>query len=118
VKVKTIELCPDPNDPFSPDWQRLGGGSKIVHGRHAGIPVDLYLATPDTWWTLVVIRTGSKEHNIKLCRQAKRLGMKLHADGTGLDLDDPREYHLYQPTSEEGLFAKLQLPYVEPKDRR
>jgi DNA polymerase/3'-5' exonuclease PolX len=96
-------------------WQgKKGKGLKIFKGHYAGIPVDLYFATPDTWWTLVVIRTGSREHNIKLCQKAQAMGMKLHADGSGLD---DLMGHVFVPQSEEGLFTMLQLDYVEPKDR-
>lgn len=97
-------------------WQYLKGKSKIVNGIYSGIPVDLYFATPETWWTLVVIRTGSAQHNIKLCQRAKSLGMKLHADGSGIE-----ELHtkvLWAVHSEEEVFKILQLDYVEPKDRK
>jgi DNA polymerase/3'-5' exonuclease PolX len=114
-------------------WEFVKGKSKLINGRFAGIPVDLYFATPDTWWTLVVIRTGSAGHNIKLCSRAKAMGMKLHADGSGIEVYPPEDAvidgiqthgnsdigpTLCVPTSEEDLFYKLLLPYVEPKDRR
>jgi len=54
------------------------------------IGVDLYLCTPDTWATTLLIRTGSAEHNIWLCSRARELGGKLHADGSGLEL--PGQY--------------------------
>lgn len=102
-------------DTLGDAWQHLKGKSKIVNGLYAGIPVDLYFATTDTWWTLVVIRTGSAQSNIRLCQRAKSLGMKLHADGSGVeDMDG----NLLGPVSESHLFTLLQLPYVEPKDRR
>ncbi len=40
----------------------LRAGTNIFPGTE--IPVDLYLATPDTWATLLLIRTGSAQHNI------------------------------------------------------
>jgi len=95
-------------------WHFIKGKSKIINGTYAGIPVDLYFATPDTWWTLVVIRTGSAQHNIRLCQRAKSLGMKLHADGSGIEDAIGRSI----PISEEQLFKWLDLPYLEPKDRR
>ena len=121
-----IVLCPKPGELqgfvsfelqriLGDSWQWIKGKSKIVNGRTAGIPIDLYFATPQNWWTLVVIRTGSKGHNIRLCSRAKALGMKLHADGSGIDLDDGT---LFMPQSEEDIFQKLQLDYVEPNDRK
>jgi DNA polymerase/3'-5' exonuclease PolX len=120
-------------DTLGEGWQYGKGKSKLINGRFAGIPVDLYFATPDTWWTLVVIRTGSRIHNIHLCSRAKAMGMKLHADGSGVEAypSENAEVNgiqthgnsdigptLYVPTSEENLFYKLGLNYVEPKDRR
>jgi hypothetical protein len=61
-----------------------------IIARPVSIGVDLYLATPETWATTLLIRTGSKEHNIWLCERARRLGGKLHASGQGLEL--PGEY--------------------------
>jgi DNA polymerase/3'-5' exonuclease PolX len=101
---------------LGPNWQEIKGGAKLIYGTYSGIPVDLYFATPETWWTLVVIRTGSAASNIRLCQRAKSLGMKLHADGSGLEqLEDGV---MFQPTAEEDLFRELQLDYVKPKDRR
>jgi hypothetical protein len=50
------------------------------------IGVDIYIATPESWATLLVIRTGSEQHNIYLAERARKLGGKLHADGAGLEL--------------------------------
>ena len=109
-----LQLSMDVSAAIGECWQWVKGKSKLVTGRYCGIPVDLYFATEQQWWTLVVIRTGSKEHNIKLCLQAHRHGVRLHADGSGIQ-DQRGEY--YTPKSEEDLFAVLDLPYVEPKDR-
>jgi DNA polymerase (family 10) len=95
-------------------WQWKRGGAKIVSGQYHGISVDLYLATREQWWTLVVIRTGSREHNIRLCQRAHELVAILHADGSGLQKPDGS---FYTPKSEEDLFGVLELDYVEPKDR-
>jgi DNA polymerase/3'-5' exonuclease PolX len=79
-----------------------------------GIEADIYLATPETWATLLLIRTGSKEHNIKLCQQAKRRGMKLHADGSGVEL---WRGNLLPCMNEQEIFAALGLVYAEPWER-
>lgn len=97
------------------DWRNLKMGAKLVHGTYSGIPVDLYFATLDTWWTLVVIRTGSAGHNIRLCSRAKAMGMKLHADGSGIEHIETGKRLI--PTTEQQIFDLLQLDYVEPKDR-
>lgn len=64
-------------------------GQKIISGHlcipgHDSIPVDVFIATPETWATLLLIRTGSKEHNIEMCQQAASLGLSLKANGEGI----------------------------------
>ena len=80
------------------------------------IAVDLYLATPETWATILLVRTGSKEHNIFLAQKARQRGLILKADGTGI---------VSQTTGEpagvfrnEGqIFNTLAMRYVAPEDR-
>lgn len=87
----------------------------------APIGVDLYLCTPETWATTLLIRTGSAAHNIWLCQRARAMGGKLHADGSGLELPgqyDPREQRTVNtrrvaPRDEADIFsALLQGPEV------
>lgn len=80
-----------------------------------GIPVDLYVAGPDTWGTLLLIRTGSKEHNIRLAQRAKELGMKLRASGDGIEDGHGK---LLKVEAEEDVFRILGLSYLAPEDRR
>ena len=76
--------------------------------------VECYIATEYTWWTLVLIKTGSKEHNIRLASLAQRKGWQLKADGQGLF--DERGY-LIAGDSEESFFRALGIPYKEPMKR-
>ena len=64
--------------------EQLMAGDKIKRFFYKGISIDLYLATPTTYSTLRLIRTGSKEHNIRLTTIAKMRGQKLFANGGGL----------------------------------
>lgn len=82
--------------------------------RYRGQQVDIYIANETTWWTILLIRTGSKEHNITLCTRAKFRGMKLHANGSGIELKDGTRL---VPTSEEQVFQWLDLPYQPPEKR-
>jgi len=59
-------------------------GPKLAAIKYCGAPIDLYFSTLDTFNTLLLIRTGSKENNIRLASIAKRRGWKLHASGDGL----------------------------------
>jgi DNA polymerase (family 10) len=79
-----------------------------------GVPVDLYIGTQETWTTLLLIRTGSKEHNIKLAQRARELGMKLRASGDGIE---DASGQLLRVSTEEELFSLLQVPYIPPEDR-
>ena len=55
-------------------------GNKILRTRYSDVQVDVYFATKDTWGILLLVRTGSKEHNIKLCQYAINKGMKLSSE--------------------------------------
>jgi DNA polymerase/3'-5' exonuclease PolX len=81
---------------------------------HQGIPVDIYLANPDTWITLVLIRTGPAQHNIKLCTKARELGYCLHADGRGLFT---RTGMKLKTDTEQEFFERLGLSYTPPEGR-
>jgi DNA polymerase (family 10) len=103
-------------------------GPKIIRvtmGFTKGIDLDCYIATPETWATILLIRTGSKEHNIRMCMRAANMGMKLHADGSGLfrkvetEMEPgvmEREERIAGDT-EESIFEALGLPYKRPEER-
>ena len=83
-------------------------------GTVENITVDIYLATPATWATLLLIRTGSAESNIRLSGLAKSKGWHLKASGEGLfDEDDNR----IAGDTEESIFSALGIPYLEPNER-
>jgi DNA polymerase (family X) len=88
-------------------------GLKMSTFSYHEIPVDIYWATPQTWATLLLIRTGSKEHNIKLCSLAKQNGMHLHASGDGLFSNGER----IAGDTEKSIFISLGLAYIEPERR-
>lgn len=92
------------------------GGTKMKQfvARQTGIPIDLYIASQETWATLLLIRTGSKEHNIRLCQRARQLGMMLHASGEGIQDAIGRLLPIYD---EKDIFQLLKLPYKEPESR-
>lgn len=86
-------------------------GPKIITLDWMGRQVDLYVATPETWFTLLLIRTGSTQHNIKLTTLAKKKGWHLYADGRGLFNEKGVRV---AGDSEESFFQALGIPYVEP----
>ena len=105
-KVHDIDIVMLPND-----WIRLE--AKIIKGNIKGIPFDIYIANEKTFETLVLIRTGSAEHNQMLCKKAIEKGWKLKADGTGLVDKDGNIID----NTERGILEKLLGRYVEPRDR-
>jgi DNA polymerase/3'-5' exonuclease PolX len=119
--------------PFLAALQSMGkiksGAGKLIRlgmGFSKGIDADIYIATPKTWATLLLIRTGSKEHNIKLCSLARQHGMVLHADGRGLaypptvGIENGQQFEhetFIKCDTEESIFKALGLPYKRPEER-
>lgn len=90
------------------------GGPKIRRLVYKGALVDIYIATPETWAALLLIRTGSTRHNVRLCTRARSLGLQLKADGQGLvDYLGKR----VAGDTEESIFTALGLPFKPPEER-
>ncbi len=117
IKRKCLEDW-GPTDSFlSGDEKKPKWGERMAHFWYMGaFPVDLYFADLHTWPTLLLIRTGSKEHNIKMCTTAKSKGMYLAADGSGLFADRQKQ-NLLPVELEEDIFKHLGLPYLPPEQR-
>jgi DNA polymerase (family 10) len=75
------------------------------------IQVDLYMATPETWGTLLLCRTGSATHNIALCELAIARGGKWNPYA-GLYLHGKKH-----SKTEEAIYGALGLPWLPPPDR-
>jgi len=86
-------------------------GKQVKRVIYKGEQFDLYFATPETWESLVLIRTGSAAHNIKLSTIALRKGMKLTHSGL------MKNGKLISST-EQGIFEGLGLSYVPPEERQ
>jgi len=86
---------------------------KIWSLKCGGISVDLYLAGPEQFATLLLVRTGSASHNISLASRARAMGLALKASGDGIFRGDERVAW----ESEEALFQALGMEYVEPEAR-
>jgi len=89
-------------------------GQLIAAFFYKDAPVDIYWTTHSSWGTLLLIRTGSKEHNIKLATLAKGRGWRLKASGEGLF--DAYNRRIAGDT-EEGIFTALGLPFIPPGER-
>lgn len=93
-------------------------GSKMMTIEYGPVKIDLYIADEKNWATLLLIRTGSKENNISLCRLAKMNGMTLHADGRGLSrVEIGGGETLLNLTTEEDIYNALGIKYQPPEKR-
>lgn len=96
--------------------------TKIMNFRYGIATVDLYVTTNEDWATTLLIRTGSKEHNIKLCQLARTKSMILHADGSGLFTLEAQGCEGVEARvageTEESIFHALGLAYLQPHERR
>lgn len=84
--------------------------------------LDLWFATPETFATRLMCRTGSREHNIWLASRAKRLGLKWNPyegifSGGVWRADVYEGGSLQRFGSEKELYATLGLPFIEPISR-
>lgn len=81
---------------------------------------DLFQAQPTNFGSLLICRTGSKEHNIYLVDRAKQLGLIWHPYHGVYDprYTHPSEFRNYIASeTEEDIFKALQLDYIKPEER-
>lgn len=95
-------------------YRVLRSGPKWTSFIYNSVQVDVYYATEETWATLLLIKTGSKESNIRLCTKARNRGWHLAASGDGLFDGEGRRL---AGETEESIFKALGEPYLEPWDR-
>jgi DNA polymerase/3'-5' exonuclease PolX len=90
------------------------GGTKVIRVKSEDdVKIDCYLANEENYEVILLIRTGSKEHNRKLAIEALKQGKKLNfARG----LIDIKTNSLISNT-EKGIFEALKLKYLEPEER-
>jgi len=88
-------------------------GEQVKRIIYLDTQIDLNFASPETYDPLILIRTGSMAHNIKLSTVALRKGLKLTHRG----LVKPGEEGKVIASTEKGIFETLGLSYVEPEER-
>lgn len=119
-RVNDIDLVLLPNDLWNLHREIMGlgqvrmSGNKITRVIADNTQVDIYIANEQTWATLLLIRTGSAENNIRLATLAKKRGWHLAASGDGL-FDEKGER--IAGDTEESIYQALGLPYQEPEER-
>lgn len=118
--VRDIDLVVIPRDRWKLDeaLMEMGtykmSGLRIARIEMDSIPLDIYFATPETFATLLLIRTGSVENNIRLATLAKKRGWRLAASGDGLFNERGERI---AGDSEQSIFNALGLPYQPPERR-
>jgi len=119
-QVNDIDLVLIPNDLWNlhPELMKLGqlkmSGKKIMRVMIGSTQVDIYVANEETWATLLLIRTGSAENNIRLCSLAKRKGWHLAASGDGLFDETGKRI---AGDTEESIYTALGQTYQQPWER-
>lgn len=118
--VNDIDLVLIPNDlwDFHSELMKLGSlkmsGKKILRVMAGSTQIDVYVADEETWATLLLIRTGSAENNIRLASLAKKRGWHLAASGDGL-FNELRER--IAGNTERSIYDALGVPWQEPEER-
>jgi len=87
-------------------------GSKLARVVLERVQVDLNVASPENWGTILLIRTGSAYHNIRLMNRARSLGLKFSA-ARGIMKDSK----VVASRTEEEIFDALEMDYLAPEDR-
>lgn len=92
-------------------WTIIKSGDQFISWSARGLQVDLWFCTQLTWGTVLLCRTGSKEHNIWLAQQALARGGHWNPHH-GLFLRGEMV-----TATEAAIYAALGLEYIEPSQR-
>ncbi|MGH7991079.1 MAG: helix-hairpin-helix domain-containing protein, partial [Limisphaerales bacterium] len=83
-----------------------------------GIQCDLRVVSDKEFPFALAYFTGGKEHNIVMRQRAIQRGLRLNEYGLFKSKEETRDPKLLVPCkSEEDIFAKLDLPFIEPELR-
>jgi len=76
----------------------------------SGLQVDLRVVDREAWGAALIYFTGSKAHNVRIREIAVRSGLKLNEYG----LFRARSGKLLAAETEQAVYERLGLPYIEP----
>ncbi|MEZ4599487.1 MAG: DNA polymerase/3'-5' exonuclease PolX [Syntrophotaleaceae bacterium] len=91
------------------------GGTKSSVRLRGGLQVDLRVVPAVSYGAALYYFTGSKAHNIAVRQIAQRKGLKINEYGVFRGEGEAEER--IAGTSEEEVFATVDLPYIEPELR-
>lgn len=86
------------------------GDTKSSIVTRTGLQVDLRVIPLEAWGAAMIYFTGSKPHNIRIREMAVRKGLKLNEYG----LFRAKSGRLLAAETEEEVYARLGLPFIEP----
>ena len=121
-EVKDVDIVIDPKKEFmtltyiknilkSCGIFELNGKKLIKIVTKDNVQIDVYIAHGN-YYPLLLIRTGSLEHNKKMCIKAKSLNYSLTAKGLINKLNER-----VIATTEKDIFRELNFEYKEPEER-
>lgn len=88
-------------------------GQKIIRVKgKEKLEIDCYIATEKNFSTLLLIRTGSKEHNLKIAKKCLKKGFRLKHN---LGIVDSKGDVIAD--TEKKIFEILGFEYLEPEKR-
>ena len=79
----------------------------------SGIPVDVFSSSTNNWGMSLVVRTGSKDFNVRMMARFRELGMRGHAYGGVTD----QEGNEIECPDEETVFRLLGWSWMPPERR-
>jgi DNA polymerase (family 10) len=118
--IGDVDLLVASSDPAPVMEAFVGGddvGHVLAHGdakssvvTSAGLQVDLRVVPLEAWGAAMIYFTGSKPHNVRIREMAVRKGLKLNEYG----LFRVEDEELIAADTEEAVYERLGLPYIEP----
>jgi DNA polymerase (family X) len=118
--IGDVDLLVASSDPAPVMETFVGGddvGHVLAHGdakssivTSAGLQVDLRVVPLEAWGAAMIYFTGSKAHNVRIREMAVRKGLKLNEYG----LFRVEDEELIAADTEEAVYERLGLPYIEP----
>ena len=98
------------------------GGTKGSIVLRSGLQVDLRVIPPESWGAALHYFTGSKEHNVRIRQRAQKRGLRVNEWGVyrmehGADAVEAALGPRVTGTTEEEVFAALELPWIPPELR-
>ena len=91
-----------------------------LEGHEQGIQADLRVVEPAVFGAAMTYFTGSKEHNVRLREIAIRKGWRLNEYGLFEGTEERPQDQGQEPIAsrdETSIYAKLDLPYIDPEVR-